>query len=73
MNAGALREWRQLHLVSQGQLAALLDVPINTVARWERGEVAIRHPRILALALHALANRMSEPATIEHIELERSR
>ena len=28
--------------LSQDQLATLLDVPVNTLARWERGEVAIR-------------------------------
>jgi transcriptional regulator with XRE-family HTH domain len=54
MDASALRDWRQAHELSQGQLASMLDLPINTLARWERGEVAIRHPRILALALHAL-------------------
>lgn len=64
----ALREWRQRHGASQGQLAAMLDVPINTIARWERGEVAIRHPQILALALEALAGKMTGPASIARVE-----
>src|SRR5262245_49744054 len=55
MDNAALREWRLTHGLSQDELANLLDVPTNTLARWERGELAIRHPRILALALHALA------------------
>lgn len=70
MNAHALREWRQARGVSQGQLATMLDVPINTIARWERGEVAIRHPRILALALQMLAGTVSDPATIERVEAQ---
>lgn len=48
--------------LSQSQLAELLDVPVNTLARWERGEVVIRHSRILALALQALAKSLSESA-----------
>lgn len=45
--------------LSQSQLAELLDVPVNTLARWERGEVSIRHPRILALAMEALSARLA--------------
>lgn len=70
IDAGALREWRQLHGVSQGQLATMLDVPINTVARWERGEVAIRHPQILALALQALASARLGSTSIGNVGRE---
>jgi hypothetical protein len=41
----------------------MLDVPVNTLARWERGEVAIRHPRILSLALHGLGLSLKSSAT----------
>lgn len=37
--------------LSQAGLSSLLGVPVNTIARWERGELAIAHPRILELAL----------------------
>jgi transcriptional regulator with XRE-family HTH domain len=68
MNATALRDWRHAHDLSQDQLATMLDVPVNTLARWERGEVAIRHPRILALALHALALAFAVSATQEDVK-----
>lgn len=55
VNGADLVAARQELGLSQSQLAELLDVPVNTLARWERGEVTIRHPRILALALRALA------------------
>lgn len=45
--------------LSQSQLADLLGIPVNTLARWERGDVTIRHPRILSLALEALGDRRS--------------
>lgn len=60
----SLRTWRVAHGLSQEQLASMLDVPMNTVARWERGEVAIRHPRIVALALQALGFSMLVSATM---------
>jgi DNA-binding transcriptional regulator YiaG len=40
--------------MTQRDLAAELDVPRNTVARWERGELAIQHERMLRLALSAI-------------------
>ncbi len=40
--------------MSQRDLAAELDVPPNTLARWERGEISIKHPRMLRLALQAV-------------------
>jgi transcriptional regulator with XRE-family HTH domain len=63
MNGTALQHWRAAHDLSQAELAVMLDVPVNTLARWERGEVAIRHPRILDLALHAIALSLEVSAT----------
>lgn len=40
--------------LSQSQLAGRLGVPVNTLARWERGELAIRHPEMLRLSLQAI-------------------
>lgn len=51
----------QLHIkrvyglrMSQRELAEQLGIPPNTVARWERGDLAIRHDRLLFLALRGL-------------------
>lgn len=49
-----LRAWREARGLLQTQLAALLGVTSNSIARWERGEVAPVHPRMLWLALTAL-------------------
>jgi transcriptional regulator with XRE-family HTH domain len=49
-----LRVWRKLLGWSQKRLADALGVPVNTVARWERGEMPIRHATILRLALERL-------------------
>jgi transcriptional regulator with XRE-family HTH domain len=63
MDGSTLQQWRAGHHLSQAELATMLDVPVNTLARWERGEVAIRHPRILELALHAIAVSLEVSAT----------
>lgn len=39
---------------TQSRLAEALGIPTNTLARWERGELLIRHPTILRLALERL-------------------
>ena len=57
MTGPDLRAARQELGLSQAELAALLDVPVNTVARWERGVVTVRHPRVLLLALTELKRR----------------
>jgi len=49
MTGQELRERRQKAGLTQVQLGALLDMPGNTVARYERGEMPIR--RVVALAL----------------------
>ena len=51
-NLKAAREKLQL---TQAELGEKLDVDKNTIARWERGEVGIQHPRILGLALDRLS------------------
>ncbi len=40
--------------LSQAQLAERLGVSANTVARWERGELVIAHPRMLDMALRKI-------------------
>jgi len=41
--------------LTQAQLASILDVPVNTVARRERGELEL--PRVWQLAMEALQKR----------------
>ena len=53
----ALRNRRVRLGLSQSELARLLGVHPNVLARWERGELTIAHPRILDLALTELARR----------------
>lgn len=59
MTPEELREARQALGMSQRQLAKALGLPWNTLARWERGEVGIRHPEMLRLALKALRDQRS--------------
>jgi transcriptional regulator with XRE-family HTH domain len=54
MTGPALRAWRTRVGWSQKRLADALGVPVNTVARWERGEIRVQHPTILRLALERL-------------------
>jgi DNA-binding XRE family transcriptional regulator len=56
ISSGAdLAKFRAQLGLTQDRLAALLQVPRNTIARWERGELAIEKSRMLALALAAIA------------------
>lgn len=48
-----LRCHRAVRGESQAATAHRLGIPANTLARWERGELRIQHPTILALALSA--------------------
>lgn len=63
---GDLAKFRAAIGLSQQQLADALDLPRNTLARWERDEMAIEKPRMLELALAALvtgvAVRVAKPA-----------
>ena len=62
MTGQELRRRREALGLSQAQLAALVGVHANTVARWERGEVRIPHPGMLDLALEALERRQADAA-----------
>lgn len=57
-----LKAWRDDAGLSQSGLASQLQVSVNTVARWERDEIAI--PPYLELALAELKHRIAkEPVT----------
>ncbi len=49
-----LGEARAAAGMTQAQLGEALGVPANTIARWERGELAPQHPRMLELALRQI-------------------
>lgn len=52
MNGAQLTEWRRAHGYTQAQLAGRIGVNANTVARYERDDLAI--PPLLPLALNGL-------------------
>ena len=55
---------RRLDLgMNQSQLARALGVPVQTLTRWERGVLNIRHAQLLALALEALQVRREREGT----------
>ncbi len=56
MTGDYLRFRRKALGLSQAQLALRLDIPRNTIARWERGEMRIEHGEVLNLALRELAH-----------------
>lgn len=45
--------------LSQVELGAAFEKSRNTIARWERGEMAIQHPAIVRLAFEALHRRLT--------------
>lgn len=49
-----LKQRRTALGLSQRKLAEALGVPYRTLARWERAQLAVRHPRVLRLALDRL-------------------
>ena len=49
-----LRARRKALGYTQGQLAELLGVHRVTVGKWEGGQIAIEHPKMLSLALSTL-------------------
>ena len=57
-----LREQRMRLRMSQAALAAALGVARNTIARWERSELEIRHPELIQMALDRLATRKQSPS-----------
>ena len=66
MTPEEIRAARERLGMSQGRIAQRLGVDRGTWHRWERGRQAIRYPRILGLALRALAREVAaergEPA-----------
>ncbi len=57
ISSGAdLRDFRERLGLTQQLLGRLLGIPKNTIARWERGELAIEKPRLLELALASLTS-----------------
>lgn len=56
-----LREYRERLGMTQEELADKLEIPRNTIARWERGELAIEKTRLLELALSALSGLPKKP------------
>lgn len=64
LTAEELREWRTTRQLTQAGLAEMLEVPVNTIARWERGEIQINQPRVLSLALQAISFSLTISATI---------
>jgi predicted ATPase/DNA-binding CsgD family transcriptional regulator/DNA-binding XRE family transcriptional regulator len=59
---GELRERRQALHLSQADLGRMLGVTRNSVARWERGELPIRHPELVVLALDNLGQQLPNGA-----------
>ena len=57
-----LRTFRERIGRTQEALADALQLPRNTIARWERDEMAIEKRRLLELALAALASSSSGPS-----------
>ena len=52
-----VRERRLAMGMTQRDLAGELGVPLNTLARWERGELEVQHPQMLSLALDAVRSQ----------------
>jgi transcriptional regulator with XRE-family HTH domain len=53
-SANHLAEWRRAKRLTRADLSERLGVPANTLGRWERGTLEMRHPRLVRLALEAL-------------------
>jgi predicted ATPase len=66
MEPAELRRRRDALQLSQAELARAIGVTRNTVARWERGELTVGHPALLAAALDQLRAPLAsaEPAPL---------
>src|ERR1051326_7985285 len=62
LDGAELRQKRERIGMSQVALAKEISVSPNTIARWERGELKIEHPRMLQLALMSLELRRGKSA-----------
>jgi predicted ATPase/DNA-binding CsgD family transcriptional regulator/transcriptional regulator with XRE-family HTH domain len=60
MGPTELRQRREALHLTQAELARAVGVARNTVARWERGELQIRQPGLVAHALDRLEERQSQ-------------
>jgi transcriptional regulator with XRE-family HTH domain len=49
-----IRAAREKLGLTQAELAERLQLPANTLARWERGELKIERPELLRLAIEHL-------------------
>ena len=61
-----LRKRRLALEMTQRDLAGELGVPMNTLARWERGELEVQHPQMLSLALDAVRSQWEDADDAEH-------
>jgi transcriptional regulator with XRE-family HTH domain len=55
--SGLLAEIRRRLGLTQEELGLLLGKPANTIARWERGQLAIESPKMLRLALNEIERK----------------
>ena len=62
MTPDELRRRRDEAGLTQAGLAARLDVAPNTVARWERGELTIARPAMVAAMLDRLVAEATDRA-----------
>lgn len=58
MHASEFATRRRKLGMTQEELAKELDVTPTTIARWERGEATIGHPRMVRLALQRLDDEL---------------
>jgi transcriptional regulator with XRE-family HTH domain len=58
---GQRRSWLGL---TQAELRARLGISANAVARWERGELALRSPELVTLALERLEQTQRSSAAV---------
>ena len=64
MDGTELRRLREIIGLTQAELGSAMDVPRNSIARWERGEVPIMHPAMLRLAIQGLAIQRGKAAAV---------
>jgi transcriptional regulator with XRE-family HTH domain len=68
MTGKELRQRRERLGLSAAQLGAATGYHRNTIWRWERGEVRIKHPQTLDLALATLERAAADdPAGLERV------
>jgi transcriptional regulator with XRE-family HTH domain len=68
MKPEEIKAYRKSLNLTQAQLAKKLGKTPNTIARWERGELAVGSPKILRLAFKGLETQVSNPKIRESIK-----